>query len=74
MDKQAFNEALVSFLGVPADVTVTSINEDVSYQEGCPTCGGDYEFTIYVGGIRDGKHWYKTYENKRLQDFIQSLI
>lgn len=73
MNVQEFYREFGNFLGVPSDVKILSVDETVYYQEGCPTCGGDYEFSVCVlGTYNNGKRFCKSYDG-RLLDFMQHL-
>lgn len=70
-NKQAFYDEFAKYHGI--DFKVTSLEEDCYYQEGCPTCGGTYEYSIVaLGENADGKIVYKTV-NGNLTDFLNSL-
>lgn len=79
--KTNFEQAVKQYFNIPFDAEIT-IEEECYYSEGCPTCGGDYEWTVRASwytsevGPRGGKakprYQYKEY-NGKLIDFIQSL-
>lgn len=73
MNVTKFYRELGDYLGVPKDVKITNMSQSCSYLEGCPTCGGDYKFSVYVTGqCKDGTKYWKTFDGK-LTDFIKSL-
>lgn len=68
-----FEDAVKAYFGIPADAEI-SIDEDCTYYEGCPTCGGDYEWEVNVWWYDKPTKKYitKTYNGKMI-DFINSL-
>lgn len=69
--KKQFFEDFAKFHGIK--FTITSIEQECSYYEGCPTCGGDYEYTVWVAGIdEDGKRTGTSVDGT-ISDFINSL-
>lgn len=73
INREEFYRALGDYFGVPSDVTITKVDEDATYYEGCPTCGGDMEYSVYISGLdAEGKPFGKEYSGT-LADFIQSL-
>lgn len=52
---------------------ITKILQRASYIEGCPTCGGDMEFTVDVYGIDSkGKSAHQEISGN-ISDFINNL-
>lgn len=76
--KTGYEQAVKEYFGIPLDAEIT-IDDDCTYYEGCPTCGGDYEFTVGVYYYVDDPKGYKgrrgishTYKGK-MTDFLADL-
>lgn len=71
-DKTEFYRAFGDYAGVPSDVTITGITEEMEYGGYCETCRYE-ELATYVSGTRaDGDNFYqKVYVS--LADFTNSL-
>ena len=66
-------EDLAKYLGLPKEAKVVSIDESCYYREGCPTCGGDYEWTVTVRWIgKDGKAKHENHTGS-LADFLSDI-
>lgn len=71
MNTKQFYADFAKWAGIQGEINY--LNESVYYSEGCPTCGGDYAFTIYVGYTDKYGTSVSTTVNGRLMDFIGSL-
>jgi hypothetical protein len=79
--EERFHDAIKEYLGVPKDAEIF-LTEECDYLEGCPTCGGTYEWQVTVSwyetgpGPRGGKV-RKRYKNRTfdctLIEFMQQL-
>jgi hypothetical protein len=65
---------LVGYFKLPAGSVVTDIYEDCVYREGCPTCGGDYEFSVRVYYKDDTGSSKSTVFNSSMADFLSYVI
>ena len=70
-NKQNFYDALAYYHGIKW--TVTHVEEECYYREGCPTCGGDYEYSLYISGVDENGNRQGKNVDGRLSDFINSL-
>lgn len=70
--KEQFFKDFANYHGLPDDLVIESLVQECYYTEGCPTCGGDYEYTMYVFGNLNGKSYFKSVGGT-VADFINSL-
>jgi hypothetical protein len=70
--KEDFDIAVKDYFGIPHDADI-HIEDECYYQEGCPTCGGTYEFTVRVWYYGDTKKYHTFAYKGKMTDFIRSL-
>ncbi len=75
--KTNYEQAVKEYFDIPSDAEI-DIYDDCYYTEGCPTCGGDYEFTVSVQynveKTKTNPYGYKSHTyNGKMTEFLADL-
>jgi len=76
---EQFEAEVRKYFDIP-DTADVRIDDDATYWEGCPTCGGDYDFTVtvtyYDESLKTSKNprGYNSHTyNGKMTEFLRTL-